>query len=93
MKKRLFRDRLKEDLKNPVFAKAYEEADLPVRLAIMIAKIRERLGITQGELAKRMGTKQQVVSRLESGQEINPRLDTLEKAARALGKHLELSFR
>ena len=93
MKKRQFRDRLKEDLKNPSFAKTYEEADLPVRLAIMIAKIRERLGITQGELAKRMGTKQQVVSRLESGQEINPRLDTLEKAARALGKHLKLSFR
>jgi ribosome-binding protein aMBF1 (putative translation factor) len=93
MKKRLFQDRLKEDRKNPIFAKAYEESDLPVRLAIMIAKIRERLGITQGELAKRMGTKQQVVSRLERGDDINPRLDTLEKAARAMGKHLELSFR
>lgn len=93
MNRRAFRERLKEDLRNPVFAKAFEEADLPVRLAIMIAKIREKLGLTQGELAKRMGTKQQVVSRLESGEEINPRLDTLEKAARALGKHLELSFR
>ena len=93
MKRRLFRERLKEDLKNSAFAKAYERADLSVRLAITIAKMRERMGITQGELAKRMGTKQQVVSRLESGEEINPRLDTLEKAARALGKHLELSFR
>jgi predicted transcriptional regulator len=93
MRKRLFRDRLKEDLKSPAFAKAYEKAELPVRLAIMIAKIRQRLGITQGELAKRMGTKQQVVSRLERGDDINPRLDTLEKAARAMGKHLELSFR
>lgn len=92
MKRRLFKDRLQEDLKDPAFARVYEEADLPVRVALMIAKIRETLGITQAELARRMGTKQQVVSRLESGEDINPRLDTIERAARAMGKHLELTF-
>jgi ribosome-binding protein aMBF1 (putative translation factor) len=91
--RRLFRDRLKEDLKEHSFAKAYQESDLSIRLAISIAKIRERLGLTQGQLAKRMGTKQQVVSRLEQGEEINPRLETLERAARALGKKLDFSFR
>lgn len=91
-RRRMFRERLRQELKDKAFARAYEEADLPVRLAMAIARLRERLGLTQGELAKRMGTKQQVVSRLEQGAEINPRLETLAKVAHALGKRLDFSF-
>jgi hypothetical protein len=36
--KRTLHDRLKEELHDPEFRSAYEEADLPVRLAIQIAK-------------------------------------------------------
>lgn len=91
-KRRMFRDRLKEDSKDPKFAKAWEEADLPVRLAVRIAQLREARGFTQKDLAHRMKTRQQVVSRLERGEDINPRLETLERAAHALGKHLEVVF-
>ncbi len=89
----LFKDYLKAQLKDPAFKKAFNKADLPVRIAIALAQLRERRGLTQGQLAKRMGTTQQVVSRLEKGEEINPRLTTLAKAAEALGTHLELAFR
>ena len=40
--RRLFADRLKEDLKIPSFRKAFEAAELPVQLAIQTAKIRQQ---------------------------------------------------
>jgi len=91
-KRRLFKDRLKEDLRDPAFAKAYKEYDTPVRLAIQIAKLRESMGITQARLAKLIGTKQQVISRIERGDEKNPTIGTLEKIAHALHKTLEFAF-
>jgi ribosome-binding protein aMBF1 (putative translation factor) len=91
-KRRLFRDRLKEDMRTAEFAEAYRASELPVRLAVRIAQLREAGGLTQKDLAHRMKTRQQVVSRLERGEDINPCLETLERAARALGKHLEIVF-
>ncbi|MGH8585945.1 MAG: helix-turn-helix domain-containing protein [Gammaproteobacteria bacterium] len=48
---------------------------------------RSRAGLTQDELAKRMGTTQPVVARLESGR-IRPSTRTLERLARATGSRL-----
>ena len=90
--RRLFRDRLKEDLKDPVFAKAYEEAELPARIAIAVAQLREKEGITQKQLAREVGVKQQVISRLEDPEKSNMTLATLNKVALALGKHLQVAF-
>jgi len=87
--RRFFRDRLKEDLRDPAFKKAYEGYDMSVRIAVQIAKIRESLGMTQARLAKLVGTKQQVISRIENGDDINPTVGTLEKIAHALGKKLD----
>ena len=58
-----FREVLKEDLKDPEFKKAFEDADLPVRLAIQIAKAREKAHRTQAQLARKIGTKQQAKRR------------------------------
>lgn len=50
------------------------------------------LGLTQTEVAARMGTSQSAVARLESG-EADIRLSTLERYAAALGQSLEWNLR
>lgn len=90
---RRFNDRLKEDLKNPEFKKHYKDYDLPVRLAIQIAKIRQQKNLTQTQLAKKIGVTQQFVARLENSEETMPSLRTLQKVAQALNKHLWVDFR
>ena len=51
--------------------------------------LREESGLTQGDVAARMGTSQPVIARLEAGGR-DPRLSTLERYARALGADLEV---
>ena len=54
-------------------------------------KARTTAGITQAEVAKRIGTTQSAVARLESGRgKHSPSLATLQKYAHALGCRLEL---
>lgn len=91
--RRFLSDRLEEELKDPVFRKAYEEADLPIWIAIEIAKLRERNGLTQKSLARKLGTSQQVISRIESFTQKNLTLGTLQKIAKALNKQLIVAFR
>ena len=54
-------------------------------------KCRKALGITQKELAERMGTAQANISRFESGS-YNPSLAFLQKMAQSLGKTLKISM-
>lgn len=54
-------------------------------------KARMNSGITQAEVAKRMGTTQSAVARLESGKgSHSPSIATLKKYAKALGGRLEV---
>lgn len=52
---------------------------------------RKEAGITQKELAERMGTAQSNISRFEKGS-YNPSLSFLNKMAKCLGKDLQISF-
>lgn len=91
-KKRLFRDRLKEDLKRPDFRKEYERIGPEVRLAVEIAEIRERRGMTQKDLASALGTVQTNVSRIErAGQNLT--IAYLVKIAKALNSELEIHLK
>lgn len=92
-RRRFFEDRLKEDMKDPEFRKAFEEADLPVRLAIEIAKLRKKRGLSQKELARKAKTKQQVISRIENLDQTNLTMGTLQKIAQALNVQVSVSFR
>jgi transcriptional regulator with XRE-family HTH domain len=57
-------------------------------------KARAAAGVTQAEVAKRIGTTQSTIARLESGRgKHSPSLATLQKYARALGCRLELRLR
>jgi transcriptional regulator with XRE-family HTH domain len=59
----------------------------------MIANARKERHMTQSELAKKIGSKQSVVSRLESGSSaFIPSLETLVKVADALNMRLTLQL-
>ena len=57
-----------------------------------IREARKAAGLTQTELAERMGTTQSTVARLESPRS-NPRVGTLDRAIMAAGRETELSIR
>jgi ribosome-binding protein aMBF1 (putative translation factor) len=78
--------------KDPRWAVAYEKADIEVRLAIQIAKARARAHLTQGQLAKAIGTTQSVISRIERADQ-NLTLETLSKIADALHSDLVVQLR
>ena len=87
-----FRDRLKDELKNEKFKNAYEEENTFVKLAVEIARIREEQGLSQKDLARRLHTSQQTVSRLENSANRSFSLATLLKLARAFHKRLDIHF-
>ena len=87
-----FQDFLKEQLKDPVVRQAYEEEGPFVELAIQVAHLRQQKGLTQRQLAKRLHTSQQTVSRLESPKNGSLSLRTIMKLARALGKDVKVQF-
>lgn len=89
---RTFRSRLREDLKDPEFKTHYEEERQALKLAMKIAKLREKKGLSQQQMAKLMGTSQQAVSRIESGEYEGFTLKTLEKIAEATGTKVKIEF-
>ena len=89
---RRFKDRLKEDLKNPEFKKAFEREEIFASLAIQIAQIRQKQGLSQSDLAKRLKTTQQTVSRLEDTHNNSLSLNTLLKLAGVLHKRLKIEL-
>jgi transcriptional regulator with XRE-family HTH domain len=66
--------------------------DRDFALGELIYELRTGAGLSQRELAERMGTTQSVISRLEEGGSGRPRLDTLARVAAALERHLVVSF-
>ncbi len=81
----------KEVLKDPALKAEYDrqQPEFAVIRAILDARVKK--GVTQKELAKKIGTKQSVISRLESGR-ANPSVAFLKKLAGALNSHLEIRF-
>jgi transcriptional regulator with XRE-family HTH domain len=70
--------------------RAAVEQDLA--LGELIYDLRSEAGLSQRELAQRMGTTQSVISRLEEGGGARNRIDTLARVATALDRHLVVSF-
>ena len=73
---------------DPVFPGFKEMAQQRRSLAATLSAKRLELGLSQTEVAARMGTSQSAVARLESG-EADLRLSTLERYAAAIGQHLD----
>ena len=79
-------------MKDPEVRKAWEETKLEreISLALIRARIEKRL--TQAELAKKLQTRQSVISRVESGQ-TTPSLSLLKRLATALKVSLSVQFK
>lgn len=78
-------------LRNKKIKGAYEELGPEFAFARMIIEKRIKNGLTQKELAKKIGTKQSAIARLESG-EHNATLAFLQRVADALGTRLKVSL-
>jgi len=81
----------KKWLRQPKYRKAYEALEEEFSLASALIDARNRAGLTQLELARKMGTTQPVVARLESGR-VRPSMRTLERLAEATGSRLLINF-
>jgi len=78
-------------LKRPDVKSEYDRLDEEFSFLDEFLKARSSAGITQAEVAQRIGTTQSVIARLESGRgKHSPSLATLQKYARALGCRLEV---
>jgi ribosome-binding protein aMBF1 (putative translation factor) len=77
--------------KDPVYVGEYEALEERFAIPSAVMAARCHAGLTQAELAKRMGTTQSVIARLETGRS-KPSTATLEKLAKATGTKLRISF-
>ncbi|MCX6064952.1 MAG: helix-turn-helix transcriptional regulator [Chloroflexi bacterium] len=75
--------RLAEKFNDPNFEKKYLRTSALYRLADEVLLLRKQRGLTQKELAEKVGTTQAVISRLESAS-VKPSMETILKIAEAL---------
>jgi DNA-binding XRE family transcriptional regulator len=81
----------KRKRKDPEFARGFEEGYRELKVGTLLKQAREQAGLTQEELAVKVGTQKTAISRLENhAQDI--KLSTIQRVARALGKNLEISL-
>lgn len=81
LKKRLMDD--------PAFRQEYEKADIEYALIESLIRARTNARLSQAELARRLGTTQSAIARLEGGN-VSPTLSTLKRYAEATGARLQV---
>jgi DNA-binding XRE family transcriptional regulator len=86
---RYIKSRRKTD---PEFARGFDEGYRDFKIGVILRQAREEAGLTQEELADRVGTQKTAISRIENHAE-DIKLSTIQKVAKALGKNLEISLR
>jgi transcriptional regulator with XRE-family HTH domain len=85
----------KKMLGNPEVKVEYDSLEEEFLLFDELLKARMNAGLTQSEVADRMGTKTPAVARLEAGggnKQHSPSISTLRKYATAVGCHLEIKL-
>ena len=91
MGKNNFQSYLRKETRKTGFKKNFEEEKQKLKLGYQIFLAREQAGMTQSELAKRIGTRQSNISRFEQGN-YNFTVEMLEKIAQALNSKLKIQF-
>ena len=85
---------IQENLKkDPEFREHYQKELLINEISARVVALRNKAHLTQAELARRAGTTQPVIARLESGTDSRvPSLDLLSRIAEASCAKLHISF-
>lgn len=80
----------RQQLKNPAFKKEYDALEEEFALINELLAARTRSKLTQAQVARRMGTSQSAVARLESGR--SPSMASLRKYAKATGSKVVIKL-
>ncbi len=82
-------------MQDPAFRKEYDALADEFSLFDELRKARKRSGMTQAQVAERMGAKTSAVARLEAGggsKKHSPTIATLDRYARAVGHRLKIEL-
>lgn len=82
---------MEDQMKDPEFAKAYEEIQPEMSVVRAIVEARTSQNLTQKELSERTGIAQTEISKLEKGTR-NPSIKLLQRLADGMGMVLNISF-
>jgi ribosome-binding protein aMBF1 (putative translation factor) len=77
--------------KDAVFAAGFDAGYEQFKVGVVLRQAREKAGLTQEELARRLKTKKTAISRIENHAG-DIKLSTLERVAVALGRRLEVKI-
>ena len=81
---------LEDQLKDPDFAARFKKGGQAWEVAMQLAALRKESGLSQKELAIRLGTSQQQISRLESPSYEGHSLSMMRRVADALGATVQV---
>jgi len=83
---------LEEQLRDPDFAERFKRAGEAWDVALQIAALREKAGLSQRDLARKLHTSQQQISRLESPSYEGHSLSMLRRVAKILGATVRVTL-
>jgi ribosome-binding protein aMBF1 (putative translation factor) len=83
---------LKQELKRPGVKKEYDALKEEYNVAAQLIELRQKAGLSQRELAKKIKTSQPCIARLESGRYQNVSMRFLRKVSNALGVEPHIKF-
>ena len=81
----------RKQMKDPAFKAAYDALEEEYALIRELLDARTRAKLTQAQVARRMGTSQSAVARMESGRA--PSMASLRKYAKATGSKIEIKLK
>lgn len=87
-----YEEDLAKYLKNPEFKRLFDEYGRQLEISYGMLQLRKQKKLSQAAVAKKLGTTQSNVARMEAGNQ-NFSLAMLEKIARVFDKKLEIAFK
>jgi DNA-binding XRE family transcriptional regulator len=92
VKARTGRGWLGKKLADPKFRKGFEEEAQKLAIGEQLSRLRQEAGLTQAQVAKRIGTTASAISRYENAEYDRYELRTLQKMVDACGGRLEITM-
>lgn len=80
---------VKRKAKDLVFAEGFDSGYAEFKIGVLLRQARESAGLTQEQIAERIGTKKSVISRIENHAD-NVTLTTLKSYAKAVGRNVQI---